>query len=163
LLDRWVTEVGTALEIPEHDRPAVKADQEAAVVRWARHIGDPHNLETYLFLRSHTRRGFIAQFPASRFLVSQMHFVKLLADDLVPDDPTAPPRARPLSGLLAQRSAARLLHTPIFFVEGGENLLPEQEPTYRRTIDHTPACIFMADAADGRIFSANAAAEELLG
>ena len=163
LLDRWVTTVGTALEIPEHDRPAVKADQEAAVVRWARHIADPHNLETYLFLRSHTRRGFIAQFPASRFLVSQMHFVKLLADDLVREYANDPPRARALCGLLEEQFAVRILHITDFFVEGREDLLLEQEASYRRTIDHTPACIFMADAADGRIFSANAAAEDLLG
>jgi PAS domain S-box-containing protein len=163
LLDRWVAEIGTALEIPEHDRPAVKADQEAALVRWARHIADPHNLETYLFLRSHTRRGFIAQFPASRFLVSQMHFVKLLADDLVREYANDPPRARALCGLLEEQFAVRILHITDFFVEGREDLLLEQEASYRRTIDHTPACIFMADAADGRILSANAAAEELLG
>src|SRR4029453_16770205 len=79
LLDRWVADLVMAFCIDEHEWPGIKADQQIALTRWARHIGDPENLETYLFLRSHTRRGFIAQFPASRFLASQMRFVHLLA------------------------------------------------------------------------------------
>ena len=99
ILDRWVSDIGGPLQIREHDRPGVKADQEAAVVRWARHIADPHNLETYLFLRSHTRRGFIAQFTASRFLVAQMRFVQLLAEDLEREYAHDKPRARALVAL----------------------------------------------------------------
>src|SRR5262249_18561863 len=47
--------------------------------------------------------------------------------------------------------------------EAGKDWWREQGPSCGRPRNHTPACIFMADAADGRIFSANAAAEELLG
>ena len=68
-----------------------------------------------------------------------------------------------LVALLEQEFAIRILHITDFFVEGREELLLEQEASYRRAIDHAPACIFMADAADGRIFAANPVAERLLG
>jgi len=163
LLDRWIADVARGLDIPEHDWPGIKADQRVALDRWARHLADPTNLETYLFLRSHTRRGFIAQFPASRFLASQMRFVQLMAEDLQREYANDPARARALVGLLEQEFAIRILHITDFFVEGREELLLEQEASFRRAIDHAPACIFMADAADGRIFAANQVAEQILG
>jgi PAS domain S-box-containing protein len=163
LLERWIADFGLGLGIPERDWPAIKADQQVALDRWARHLADPTNLETYLFLRSHTRRGFIAQFPASRFLAVQMRFVQLLAEDLQREYANDPQRARALTALLEQEFAIRILHITDFFVEGREELLLEQEASFRRAIDHAPACIFMADAADGRIFAANQVAEQMLG
>jgi len=163
LLDRWVADLGRGFGLPERDWPSVKADQEAALMRWARHVGDPENLETYLFLRSHTRRGFIAQFPASRFLASQMRFVQLLAEDLQREYANDPQRARALTSLLEQEFALRILHITDFFVEAREDMLRDQEASYRRAIDHAPACIFMADAVDGRIFTANQVTEDMLG
>ncbi len=163
IVDRWVVDLGRAFGIPEHEWPRIKGDQMAALTRWARHIEDPDNLETYLFLRSHTRRGFIAQFPASRFLAAQMRFVQLLAADLTREYADDPPRARALLGLLEQEFAVRILHITDFFVEGREETLLEQEASYRHAIDHAPACMFSADATDGRIFAANQVAERLLG
>ena len=104
LLDRWIVALGRGFGIAESEWPRIKADQEAALARWAQHIADPENLETYLFLRSHTRRGFIAQFPASRFLAAQMRFVQLLAEDLDREYANDPARAR------AQREAALAFH-----------------------------------------------------
>jgi PAS domain S-box-containing protein len=163
LLDRWVADIGRGLEIPGDEWPGIKADQEAALMRWARHVADPENLETYLFLRSHTRRGFIATFPASRFLSAQMRLVQLLAEDLRREYADDPARAHALTALLEQEFAVRILHITDFFVEGREDMLLEQEASYRRAIDHAPACIFMADAADGRIFAVNQVAEQMLG
>lgn len=163
LLDRWIADLGRAFGIQPGDWPRIKADQETALVRWARHVAEPENLETYLFLRSHTRRGFIAQFPASRFLAAQMRFVQLLAEDLRREYANDPARARALIALLEQEFAIRILHITDFFVEAREDLLLEQEASYRRAIDHAPSCIFMADAADGRIFAANKVAERMLG
>jgi PAS domain S-box-containing protein len=163
VLDRWITDLGRAFDIPPSDLPRIKVDQEAALARWARHIADPDNLETYIFLRSHTRRGFIAKFPASRFLAAQMRFVQLLAEDLQREYAADRARARDLTAVLEQEFALRILHITDFFVEGREDLLLEQEASYRRAIDHAPACLFMADAGDGRIFAANRVAERLLG
>jgi PAS domain S-box-containing protein len=163
LLDAWIRDVGTTLAIPERDWPGIKADQEAALVRWARHIANPANLETYLFLRSHTRRGFIAQFPASRFLAAQMRFMQRLRADLAEQYAGDPERGAELARLLEQEFNVRILHITDFFVEGREELLLEQETSYRRAIDNAPSVILMADAAERRIFLANQVAERLIG
>jgi len=56
-----------------------------------------------------------------------------------------------------------VLHITDFFVEAREEELLEQEASYRRAIDHAPACILMVDAASGVVFGANQVAERLLG
>src|SRR6185295_19713713 len=58
LLGRWLPEIGRALGIPERDWPEITQDMTTAIVRWARHIADPENIETYVHLSLHTRRGF---------------------------------------------------------------------------------------------------------
>jgi PAS domain S-box-containing protein len=163
LLEPWLRAVGPALRIPEEDWPGIKSDHAAAVGRWAQHIADPSDIETYRFLSQHTRRGFISRFPASRFLTAQMRFVQLLSDDLGREFSHAPARAEALRQLLAQEFQERLLHITDFFVEAREEELLEQEASYRRIIDLAPACILMVDAADGTLLDANCVAERLLG
>jgi PAS domain S-box-containing protein len=163
LLRGWVADLGQAFGIPPQDWPGIEADQEEALRRWARHVADPDDTDTYVFLRAHTRSGFIARFPASRFLAAQMRLVQLLVADLQREYAADPELLRRLTAVLEQQFAIRILHITDFFVEGREDMLLEQETSYRRAIDHAPACILMADAADGRIFAANQVAEQLLG
>src|SRR3989442_11856734 len=127
LLDRWIREIGSALHIPSTDWPRIKDDQTAAVDRWADHILDPSNIQTYLFLRRHARRGFISHFPASRFLVAQMRLVHLLMDDLRREHADDPARAEELCALLGQEFGVRTLHITHLFLEAREEQLPEQE------------------------------------
>ena len=163
VLEPWIREIGSTFGIPEAEWPGIMGDQEAAIRRWARHIADPADLDTYVFLRRHTRSGFIARFPASRFLTSQMRFVQLLTEDLRERYASEPEQAEALARLLMQQFQARVLHITDFFVEAREEELRDQEESYRRNTDHAPACILLADAGHGRIFSANQVAERLLG
>jgi PAS domain S-box-containing protein len=162
ILPGWIREIGPALSIPQRDWPGLVADQDAAMARWARHIADPSDLETYVFLRSHARHGIIGQFPASRFIASQMRLVQLLIDELRTIHADDPHRYSRLAGLLVEELQVRLLHVTDFFVEGREELLGEQEASYRRAIDHAPAGILRTDSTDGRVRDANAVAERLL-
>jgi PAS domain S-box-containing protein len=116
-----------------------------------------------VFLSQHSRRGFIAQFPASRFLAAQMAFVQLLADDVRAEHAADPAHADELTRLLRQEFQERVLHITDFFVQAREEEILEQEASYRRGIDRAPACILMVDAAAGTIFDANHVAERLLG
>src|SRR5437899_1700015 len=79
----WLRDIGPPLAIPEADWPGIKVDWTEAVRRWARHIADPDDIETYVHLSRHTRHGFIGQFPASRFIAAQMRFTQLLAEELL--------------------------------------------------------------------------------
>jgi PAS domain S-box-containing protein len=161
VIDRWMSDIGTTLGIPPGDWPRIREDQQAALERWARHIADPDDVETFEYLRRHTRRGFIAQFPASRFLAAQMRLVRLLGDTL--RERLSAADAERLARLLAAEFEVRILHITDFFVEGREELLLEQETTYRRWLDLAPACIVRADVATGRVSDINAVGERLLG
>jgi PAS domain S-box-containing protein len=174
LLEPWLRDIGPALGIPESDWPGIKVDQAAAVGRWARHVADPSDIETYVYLSRHTRRGFIAQFPASRFLAGQMRFTQLLVEDIRREFAHDPPRADRLRQLLGQEFQERVLHVTDFFVQAREEELREQEAayreelleqeaSYRRAIDGAPACILMVDATDGTLLDVNHVAERLLG
>lgn len=160
-VDAWLRDVGPALGIAESD--AVKADQTEAIARWARHVADPTDTETYRVLREHARRGFIARFPASRFLASQTRFVQHLADDLRREYAPDAARADELVQLLMQEFVVRVLHITDFFVAAREEELLEQEASYRRGMDHAPACILALDADEGTIFDVNQVGERLLG
>jgi len=162
ILPGWIRDIGPALDIPERDWPGLIADQEAASARWARHIANPCDTETYLFLRSHSRHGIIAQFPASRFIASQMRLVQMLDEELRRTHAGDPARYARLAALLVEELQVRVLHITDFFVEGREELLLEQEASYRRAIDHAPAGILRIDSIDGRVVDANTVAERLL-
>jgi PAS domain S-box-containing protein len=163
ILPRWVRDIGHTFGIPEDDWPRIVADQTAAVARWAAHVADPSDLQTYRYLRQHSRHGFIAQFPASRFIVAQMRLAHLLDAELDRENADDPARVAGMRALLAQAVQERVLHITDFFVEGREEALLEQEASYRRAIDHAPAGILRTDTAEGRIVDANTVAERLLG
>src|SRR5439155_18450926 len=156
LLEPWLRAIGPALGIPETDWPRIMTDQADAVSRWARHVADPSDVETYVVLRRHTRRGFISRFPASRFLASQMVFAHLLSDDIRREFAHDAARESELRQLLRQEWQERALHITDFFVQAREQELREQEAAYReelleqeasyqRAIDGAPACILMVD------------------
>jgi PAS domain S-box-containing protein len=174
LLGPWLRQIGPAVDIPEEDWPRILEDQAAAIRRWTRHIVDPDDVETYVMLSRHSRRGFISRFPASRFLASQMRFVQLLVDDLQRSYAHDPARAETLRRLLVQEFQERIMHITDFFMQGREELLREQEAayheelleqeaSYRRAIDRAPACILWVDAGDATVLDANHVAERLLG
>ncbi|HZP42285.1 MAG TPA: ATP-binding protein [Candidatus Binatia bacterium] len=162
-LDRWFRDIGPTLGIPEERWPQIRADMTAAMERWARHVADPTDTDTWVFLSRHARRGFIAQFPASRFLAVQMRFTQLLAEELRREYAHDRDRGETLLQLLSQEFQRRVLHITDFFVQGREEDLLEQEASFRRAFDRSPACIFMVRADDGTVFDANHVAERLLG
>src|SRR5690349_11088077 len=121
LVERWVHDIGHTLGIPESDWDDIRANQTEAVGRWARHIVDPDDVETYVMLNQHARRGFISRFPASRFLMSQMRFTQLVADEPRRELAHGPKRHSLLRQLLAQEFQERVLHITDFFVQGRED------------------------------------------
>jgi PAS domain S-box-containing protein len=159
----WVQLVGGAFAIPEAQWPDVHQWMYDATLRWIRHIEDPEDIETYVYLRNHARRGFISHFPASRFLSGQMKIRQLLADMLRAEYGHDPERRDALVALLQQEFQERILHVTDFFVEGREEDLREQEASYRESIQNAPAAIFTVDYQFGAILDANIIAEQTVG
>src|SRR6185369_2481926 len=133
-----------------------------ALRRWVRHIADPEDADTYVYLRSHARRGFISKFPASRFLSGQIKVFQLMGNAIRRRYADDQPRRKELLALLAQEFEERILHITDFFVEAREEELREQEATYRRSIDNAPAAIFRIDFDTGAVLAANFVAEQTL-
>ena len=159
----WIAHVGPAFAIPEWQWAGLSADIEEALRRWIRHIADPEDIDTYVFLRRHARRGFISKFPASRFLSGQFKAFQLMADAVRQRYSADRARGAELLALFAQELEERILHITDFFVEAREEQLHEQEETYRRSIDNAPAAIFKIGWEDGAVLAANIVAERSLG
>jgi len=162
IVDGWMHDLAAALRFPPEDHARISQDQLAAVGRWARHIANPADVDTYRYLREHARGGFIAQFPASRFLSAQMRFAEMLVDAIRAERPIDP-ELDDLLALLEQERRVRMLHIADFFVEGREVLLLQQEASYRRAIDNAPAAIVIVDAADCHVVFANDVCSRVLG
>jgi PAS domain S-box-containing protein len=159
----WVGYVGRAFRIPESQWFGLSADIDEALQRWIRHIADPEDSDTYVFLRSHARRGFISKFPASRFLSGQIKIFQLFAAHLRRCYAHDRAHRAELLALFDQECDERILHITDFFVEAREEQLREQEATYRRSIDNAPAAIFRIGWDDAAIQSANIVGEKSLG
>lgn len=162
VVDEWIEIVGPAFEIPARQWPEVREWIFAALQRWFSHIEDPEDIETYLYLRNHARRGFISHFPASRFLSGQMRLVQLFEDRIEQECAKEPERARALLRLLRQEFQERILHVTDFFVAGREADLREQEASYRQAVDNAPAAIFRVDCDFGSIVGASKVAIRLV-
>lgn len=162
-VDVWIRTIGPAFDIPEVQWPEVRRWMLEALERWARHIENPEDIGTYVYLRNHARRGFISHFPASRFLCSQMALVQVLREGLAGAlAADAEHRAR-LLALLDREFQERILNITDFFVAGREEDLREQEASYRQAVDNAPAAIFRVDRDFGVILGASKVAERLVG
>jgi len=159
-VDDWVAVIGPALGIPEWQWSDLRESMSEALARWIQHIENPENIETYVYLRSHARRAFIGQFPASRFLSGQMKIRQILADYLREAYRADTDKRDALLALLQQEFQERLLHISDFFVEAREEELREQEASYHKAIENAPAAIFRLDQQFGTILDANRAAEK---
>jgi PAS domain S-box-containing protein len=158
----WVGHIGPAFGISKAQWPALSHDIEIALRRWIEHIADPEDCDTYEYLRSHARRGFISKFPASRFLSGQFKVFELMGNAIRRRYADDQPRRAQLLALLSQEFEERILHITDFFVEAREEQLREQEATYRRSIDSAPAAIFRMDWQTGAVLAANFVAEQTL-
>jgi PAS domain S-box-containing protein len=162
-VELWVRQIGPALGIPEEDWSDMRESMRDALMRWIRHIEDPESIETYVYLARHARRAFISQFPASRFLSSQMKMRQIFADYLRETYRDDQDTRDALLALLQQEFQERILHISDFFVAAREEELREQEESYRKVVDNAPAAIFQLQHECGTIRDANFVAEKTVG
>jgi len=161
IIQEWVALVAPVFPLPPERIPGTTQDMYHALLRWARHIENPQDIETYAYLHAHARHGFIAHSPASRFLAGQMKVRLLIVERL--RDTYAKDRKRlvELLTLLDQEFYERLLHITDFFVEAREEALRDQEESHRKGVDNAPAPIFRISCQDGTILRANREAEKV--
>ena len=159
----WVREISPAFELHEGQFGEVCSWMLDAIGRWLRHMEDPEDIETYLYLRNHARRGFISHYSASRFLCGQMKLQQIFVEELKQTYADKPQRRDALLALFEQEFLERVLHVTDLVVEGREEELREQEASYRQATDNAPAAIFKVDRDYGTILGASKVAERLVG
>jgi PAS domain S-box-containing protein len=159
----WVDLACPAFGIPASQWMDVAEWIQEAMLRWVRHIEDPDDIDTYIYLRNHARRGFISHFPASRFLSGQMKMHHILERHVRAAYADSAEKRDALVALFRQEFQERILHVTDLFVEGREDELREQEASYQQATDNAPAAIFTVDHECGRILDASKVAEKLVG
>ncbi len=163
IIDQWIALVAPVFPILAERIPQTTRDMYDALLRWARHIEDPDDIETYVYLHEHARHGFIAHSPASRFLAGQMKVRLLIVERLRETYAKDRKRLVELLTLLDQEFYERLLHITDFFVEAREEALRDEEESHRKALNNAPAPIFKINCQNGAILRANREAEKVTG
>lgn len=132
VVSEWAVLIAPVFGIQARMVPEVSHSMHDALLRWARHIDDPADIETYEYLQEHARHGFISHSAASRFLSGQMKirffFVERLRTAYVKDRK----RLVELLTLLDQEFYERILHITDFFVEAREEALRNEQESHKR-------------------------------
>jgi PAS domain S-box-containing protein len=163
LIDQWVALVAPVFPIPPEHVLEITKNMHDSLLRWVRHIENPDDIDTYIYLKDHARHGLIAQRPASRFLSGQMKVRLLIVERLREAYAKDRKRLVELLTLLDQEFYERLLHITDFFVEAREEALHDEEESHRKALDNAPAPIFKINCQTGAILRANREAEKVTG
>ncbi len=163
VVDQWGQLINPVFSLSIERMPEVQQNQHDALLRWAWHIENPNDMETYVYLREHARHGFISHSPPSRFLSGQMKIRNLIVERLRETYAKDRKRFVELLNLLDQEFSERVLHITDFFVEAREEALRDEEESHRKAVDNSPAPIFNINCEDGTILRANREAEKVTG
>jgi PAS domain S-box-containing protein len=163
IIDDWIKLIAPIFSLPPERMSGTWQNMYDALLRWARHVEDPDDSETYIYLREHARHGFISQSPPSRFLSGQMKIRLLIVERLREVYAKDRKKLVELLTLLDQEFYERLLHITDFFVEAREEALRNEEESHRKAVDNSPAPIFKISCRDGTVLRANQEAEKVTG
>ena len=163
IVSEWVALVAPVYPLPSERIRETTQNMYDALLRWARHVEDPDDIETYVYLHEHARHGFISHSPPSRFLSGQMKIRLFIVERLREAYAKDRKRLVELLTLLDQEFYERLLHITDFFVEAREEALRDQEESHRKGVDNAPAPIFRIRCQDGTILRANREAAKVTG
>jgi len=163
IVNEWVALVAPVYPLPSERIRETTQNMYDALLRWARHVEDPDDIETYVYLHEHARHGFISHSPPSRFLSGQMKIRLFIVERLREAYAKDRKRLVELLTLLDQEFYERLLHITDFFVEAREEALRDQEESHRKGVDNAPAPIFRIRCQDGTILRANREAAKVTG
>jgi PAS domain S-box-containing protein len=163
VVNEWIIPVAPIFPITLDRISETIRNMHEALLRWARHIEDPDDIETYVYLHEHARHGFISHGAPSRFLSGQMRVRLLLVERLRETYAKDRKRLVELLTLLDQEFYERILHITDFFVEAREEALRDEEESHRKGVENAPAPIFRISCEDGTILRANREAEKVTG
>lgn len=161
VVDEWIGLIAPVYGILPEQLSEIRQNMYDALLRWAVHIENPHDIETYVYLREHARHGFISHSSPSRFLSGQTKIRLLIVERLRTEYAKDRKQLVDMLNLLDQEFYERVLHITDFFVEAREEALRDEEESHRKAMDNSPAPIFSINGATGTIIRANREAEKV--
>jgi len=161
VVDEWIGLITPVYALLPEQLPEIRQSMYDALLRWAAHIENPHDIETYVYLREHARHGFISHSSPSRFLSGQTKIRLLIVERLRAEYAKDRKQLVDMLNLLDQEFYERVLHITDFFVQAREEALQDEEESHRKAMDNAPAPIFSINGATGTIIRANREAEKV--
>ncbi len=161
IVDEWIGLIAPVYALLPEQIPEIRQNMYDALMRWASHIENPHDIDTYVYLREHARHGFISHSSPSRFLSGQTKVRLLIVERLRATYAKDRKQLVDMLNLLDQEFYERVLHITDFFVEAREEALQDEEESHRKAMDNAPAPIFSINGATGTIIRANREAEKV--
>ena len=164
IVDEWVAAVERILVLPDcaevrRAPTTLRNDLAGALERFITHLGDPNNLDTYLFLYRHCQSGILAKVEPSQF--DAIHIaLKQVVLNHVRDKFKGRAMEMVRDAFVAVIDERRMMVWS-FYIESRERALRASEERYRSAIDHAPDEMYEIDPESKVVLGANAAARRL--
>ncbi|MSQ47034.1 MAG: hypothetical protein EXR78_01395 [Deltaproteobacteria bacterium] len=110
VVDEWIGLIAPVYTLLPKQIPEIRQNMYDALLRWAAHIENPHDIETYVYLREHARHGFISHSSPSRFLSGQTKVRLLIVQRLRAEYAKDRKQLVDMLNLLDQEFYERVLH-----------------------------------------------------
>ncbi|MGH7906761.1 MAG: hypothetical protein ACREP6_09050, partial [Candidatus Binataceae bacterium] len=145
---------------PAHVESPLVEDLSNALIRFAGHLRDPDDIQTYVHLRRHCQEGML-----SRFEPSQFNTIHIALKQIVLDCIRANVHSRQHMEIIRNTVVAavdeRRLMVSQFYIESREHALRLSEEKYRNSINHAPDPMYEVEPDTWAVLFANSAAENL--
>ncbi|HVN29496.1 MAG TPA: ATP-binding protein [Candidatus Binataceae bacterium] len=161
IVAEWEEAIGAIFGLPTVNREAGEASPDLvnALIRFAAHLRDPNDLQTYVHLRKHCQQGML-----SRAQPSQFNTIHIALKQIILKHIYASSRGRKgeaLRDIAVASIDERRLMVSWFYIESREAALRASEEKYRNLINHAPDPMYEIDADTFVVLGANSAAERL--
>jgi PAS domain S-box-containing protein len=161
IVSEWEEAIGAIFGLPTVNREPGEASPDLvnALIRFADHLRDPNDLQTYVHLRKHCQQGML-----SRAQPSQFNTIHIALKQIILKHIYASARGRKgeqLRDIAVASIDERRLMVSWFYIESREAALRASEEKYRNLINHAPDPMYEIDADTFVVLGANSAAEKL--
>ncbi len=146
-------------EVSVTDPAALEESLRNALCRFAAHLRDPKDIDTYVYLRKHCQEGILSRASPSGFNVVHIALKQVMLAQVYAHTPSRVHR-KLVDAVVAAIDERRLM-VAHFYIESREQALRASEEKYRRAIDLAPDAILNVDPDSGAVLALNSAAERL--
>jgi len=161
IVSEWEEAIGAIFGLPTVNREPGEASPDLvnALIRFIAHLRDPHDLQTYVYLRKHCQQGMLQRAQPSQFNTIHIALKQIILKHLYAT--SRGHRGEQLRDIAVASIDERRLMVSWFYIESREAALRASEEKYRNLVNHAPDPMYEIDADTLVVVGANSAAEKL--